>query len=226
MVLLVGAGLMLRSFDRMRTIPLGYDPNNAIAIDLDLPSRRYQAPESREQFIKQVEERIRQLPGVISVGTTRALPLESGGPDSEFGIHSKPHVEGQPWPSAFYTAVTPGYFRAMGMTMARGRGFVDTDDHPTADRVVVINETAARRYWGRLLMVDSTGQSLTYGRALAGALLFAKAIDTRARDQRMVGIMLPASVGGALAIIATHLAGRIPVNLNFTAGADAVSAAI
>ena len=147
-ILLVGAGLMARSFERLRTIPLGYEPGNAIAVDLDLPSGRYQAPESREQIIKRVEERIRALPGVIGVGTTRALPLESGGPDTEFGIDSKPHVEGQPWPSAFYTAVTPGYFRAMGMSLTRGRGFTDADDHPTADHVVVINETAARRYWG------------------------------------------------------------------------------
>ena len=147
-VLLVGAGLMGRSLQRMRTIPLGYDPSNVIAIDLDLPSSRYQAREAREQFIKQVEERIRGLPGVTGVGTTRALPLESGGPDTEFGIDTKPHVEGQPWPSAFYTAVTPGYFRAMGMSLVRGRGLTDADDHPTADRVVVLNETAVRMYWG------------------------------------------------------------------------------
>jgi putative ABC transport system permease protein len=147
-VLLVGAGLMARSFERMRTIPLGFEPGNAIAVDLDLPSSRYRAPESREQIIKRVEERISGLPGVIGVGTTRALPLESGGPDTEFGIDSKPHVEGRPWPSAYYTAVTPGYFRAMGMSLARGRGLTAADDHPTADRVVVINETAARKYWG------------------------------------------------------------------------------
>jgi predicted permease len=147
-ILLVGAGLMARSFERMRTIPLGFEPGNAIAVDLDLPSSRYRAPESREQIIKRVEERISGLPGVIGVGTTRALPLESGGPDTEFGIDSKPHVEGRPWPSAYYTAVTPGYFRAMGMSLARGRGLTAADDHPTADRVVVINETAARKYWG------------------------------------------------------------------------------
>ena len=60
-VLLAGAGLMTRSFDRMRNIPLGFDPGNVIAIDLDLPGSRYQTPESREQFIKQVEARVRRL---------------------------------------------------------------------------------------------------------------------------------------------------------------------
>ena len=91
-VLLAGAGLMARSFDRMRSIPLGYDPTNVIAIDLDLPQARYQSRESREQLVKQVEARIGRLPGVIAVGTTRALPLESGGPETEFTIDGRPPI--------------------------------------------------------------------------------------------------------------------------------------
>ena len=159
-ILLVGAGLMARSFERLRTIPLGYDPGNVIAVDLDLPSSRYQAPESREQIIKRVEERISRLPGVVGVGTTRALPLESGGPDAEFMIDGKPAIQpGQLGPNAFYTAVTPGYFRAMGMSVARGRGLLDTDDHPTADRVVVMNETAVRKFWGG---ENPVGQRITF----------------------------------------------------------------
>lgn len=75
-------------------------------------------------------------------------------------------------------------------------------------------------------MADSTGQKLTYGRALTGALLFARRIEAMTRGQEMVGLMLPASVGGALANIATLCAGRIPVNLNFTAGGDSIAVAI
>jgi acyl-[acyl-carrier-protein]-phospholipid O-acyltransferase/long-chain-fatty-acid--[acyl-carrier-protein] ligase len=84
----------------------------------------------------------------------------------------------------------------------------------------------ARQGWGRLAMADSTGQHLTYGRALTASLLFARQIRLRTPDQDMVGLMLPASVGGALANIATLAAGRIPVNLNFTAGGDAMAVAI
>jgi putative ABC transport system permease protein len=158
-VLLAGAGLMARSFDRMRSIPLGFDPGNVIAIDLDLPMSRYQSLESREQLVKQVEARIRRLPGVIAVGTTRALPLESGGPDIEFTIDGKPTIpKGQLGPNAFYTAVTPDYFRAMGMTVVRGRGLIEADDHPTASRVVIVNETARRRFWGA---ENPVGQHLT-----------------------------------------------------------------
>jgi acyl-[acyl-carrier-protein]-phospholipid O-acyltransferase/long-chain-fatty-acid--[acyl-carrier-protein] ligase len=86
-------------------------------------------------------------------------------------------------------------------------------------------ETAKRR-WAQPAMADSTGQSLTFGRALVGALLFARLIRRRTEGQPRVGLLLPASVGGALANIATLAAGRVPVNLNFTVGAEAMDAAI
>jgi len=160
-VLLAGAGLMMRSFERLRTIPLGFDPENVIAIDLDLPMARYASPDTREQLVKRVEARIRRLPGVTAVGTTRALPLESGGPDVNFTIQGRPaSTDRATEPNAFFTAVTPDYFRAMRMAIVRGRGLLVADDHPTANRVVVINETMARRFWGD---ENPVGQRLTLG---------------------------------------------------------------
>jgi acyl-[acyl-carrier-protein]-phospholipid O-acyltransferase/long-chain-fatty-acid--[acyl-carrier-protein] ligase len=84
----------------------------------------------------------------------------------------------------------------------------------------------ARRRWFSFAMADSTGKELTYGKAVAGSLALARWIRRRCRDQRMVGVMLPASVGGALANIATLMAGKTPVNLNFTAGPEAIALAI
>lgn len=78
----------------------------------------------------------------------------------------------------------------------------------------------ARRRWFSFAMADSSGRVLTYGKALAGSLALARWIRSRCRNERMVGIMLPASVGGVLANIATLLAGKVPVNLNFTAGSE------
>ena len=75
-------------------------------------------------------------------------------------------------------------------------------------------------------MADSTGRELTFGRALVGSLLLARAIRQRVPAGSSVGLLLPASVGGALANIAASIAGRTPVNLNFTAGRDAMAAAI
>ena len=84
----------------------------------------------------------------------------------------------------------------------------------------------AKKRWRHLGMADSTGQSLTYGRSLVGSMLLADAIRRRTEGQTNVGLLLPASVGGALSNIAVQMAGRVPINLNFTIGADAMSEAI
>jgi acyl-[acyl-carrier-protein]-phospholipid O-acyltransferase / long-chain-fatty-acid--[acyl-carrier-protein] ligase len=84
----------------------------------------------------------------------------------------------------------------------------------------------AKRHWSALCVADSTGRELTFGRTLAGALLLARAIRQLTPGQTTIGLLLPASVGGALANIAASFAGKIPVNLNFTAGHDAMAAAI
>ena len=86
--------------------------------------------------------------------------------------------------------------------------------------------TTARRAWNQLAIADSTGQELTYGRALTASLAMAQAIMSKTRGERMVGLLLPASAGGALANIATLFAGKVPVNLNFTAGEDSMAVAI
>ena len=85
---------------------------------------------------------------------------------------------------------------------------------------------AAKRRPTAFCMADSTGQELTFARALTAALLLAGVIRRMTAGQRYVGLLLPASVGGALANVATSLAGKVPVNLNFTAGHDAMAAAI
>jgi acyl-[acyl-carrier-protein]-phospholipid O-acyltransferase / long-chain-fatty-acid--[acyl-carrier-protein] ligase len=84
----------------------------------------------------------------------------------------------------------------------------------------------AKRRWSALGIADSTGRELTFGRALVGSLLLARAIRRRAPVGHSIGLLLPASVGGALANIACSIAGRVPVNLNFTAGRDTMAAAI
>src|SRR5262245_41867322 len=84
----------------------------------------------------------------------------------------------------------------------------------------------AKRQLASFCMADSTGRELTFGRALVGSLLLSRTIRRLPRQSRYVGLLLPASVGGALANIGTAIAGRIPVNLNFTAGHDAMAAAI
>lgn len=84
----------------------------------------------------------------------------------------------------------------------------------------------AKRRWFRACMADSTGRALTYGRTLIGGMLLARWLRQQRRDDAMIGLLLPASVGGALANIAVLLAGKTPVNLNFTAGREATTSAL
>jgi acyl-[acyl-carrier-protein]-phospholipid O-acyltransferase / long-chain-fatty-acid--[acyl-carrier-protein] ligase len=84
----------------------------------------------------------------------------------------------------------------------------------------------AKRQWSSFCLADSTGRELTFGRALVASLLLARAIRRHAPDETTIGLLLPASVGGALANIAATFAGKVPVNLNFTAGRDAMAAAV
>jgi acyl-[acyl-carrier-protein]-phospholipid O-acyltransferase/long-chain-fatty-acid--[acyl-carrier-protein] ligase len=85
---------------------------------------------------------------------------------------------------------------------------------------------SVRRHWGRLAMGDSTGRELTFGRLLTGAILASKWIRKHEADGQAVGVMLPATVAGGLVNVGITLAGRVPVNLNFTAGREAVASAI
>src|SRR5207245_9742339 len=84
----------------------------------------------------------------------------------------------------------------------------------------------AKRQWPAFCIADSPGRALTFGRALVDALLLARAIRRLAPRDTTIGLLLPASVGGALANAGASLAGKVPVNLNFTAGRDAMAAAI
>jgi acyl-[acyl-carrier-protein]-phospholipid O-acyltransferase/long-chain-fatty-acid--[acyl-carrier-protein] ligase len=85
---------------------------------------------------------------------------------------------------------------------------------------------AAKRNWGSFAMADSSGKELTYGQALTGSLILARRIRARSAGENMVGLLLPASAGGALANVAAMLAGKVPVNLNFTAGREALESAV
>ena len=138
------------------------------------------------------------------------------------------------WPEQFPYPVTVTYGRPLharlGVQEARAAMSelgtdVRTARRPSHHQLHTAFIRSAKRHWSKLAVADSTGQTLTYGRFLTGALLLARLIRERTQGQTNVGLLLPASVGGALANVATLFAGRVPVNLNFTAGRDAIAAA-
>ena len=144
-VLLVGAGLMLRSLWALQRVPLGFDPTSVLTMRIALPAASYESPEQVEVFFQQLLERVRQLPGVRTAGAARSLPL--GSPIGDFGLM----VEGyQPPPGTNakgdWQIVTDGYLAAMGERVIRGRGIEPTDTGGSM-LVALVNEEMARLYW-------------------------------------------------------------------------------
>ncbi len=146
LVLLVGAGLMIRSFLALRNIDPGFNPQNVFSAVVSVTGTKAAQPGERPLFYQQLLERIRQTPGVESASAINHLPI--GGDIWGFSFH----VEGQPVPPpsetpvATYRVVLPGYFKTMNISLLRGR---DVSDHDTVSSpgVVVINDWFARHHW-------------------------------------------------------------------------------
>ncbi|MGE3274139.1 MAG: ABC transporter permease [Vicinamibacterales bacterium] len=147
-VLLVGAGLLARSFARLAAVDTGVDPRGVQTFTFSLPDSRYPEPRQRAAFVESLLTRLRQRPGVEAVGGTIGLPLTSYSYYFSTSI-----VDGQRLPdeeqdrlSVQLRVVTPGYFEAVGMRLLRGRGFTDADRLNTS-QVMVVSEAAARLLW-------------------------------------------------------------------------------
>ena len=145
-VLLAGAGLMLKSFWNAEQAPLGFDPRGILTMTVSLPEVRYDKGEKVTAFYTQLLAKISALPSVTAAATGVNIPFDDNEWDSSFHITgTPPHLPGQE-PSAEMNMVSPGYFRAMGMPSVRGRGFAPED---VADKpgVVVIDESLALRFF-------------------------------------------------------------------------------
>ena len=144
-VLLVGAGLTLRSLWALQRVPLGFDPSGVLTMRLALPAASYERPEQVVSFYEQLMDRVRELPGVRVAGAARSLPL--GSTIGDFGLQVEDYL---PPPGTHakgdWQIVTDGYLEAMGERVVRGRGITAAD---TTDGMLVglINEEMARRYW-------------------------------------------------------------------------------
>jgi putative ABC transport system permease protein len=145
LLLLIGAGLMIKSFSRLQQVKPGFNPENVMTADLTLPRRRYRDGYEVIALIQQILNRIAGLPGVQSASATHALPLS--GDNNTFAVF----IEGRTLPrgeytSADYRSISPDYFRTMGIPILRGRQFTDRDVVGTHG-VVIVSETMAKRFF-------------------------------------------------------------------------------
>ena len=146
LVLLIGAGLMIRSFWKLQNVDPGFDTSNALTMSVVLSPLRYSEPSQQLAFFDRALEQIRAVPGVVAVGVTTTVPLTGRGSTQPFAIEGRPTEAIAEQPMAQTRYVSPDYFRAIGIPVRQGRAFSDHDrDHSVP--VVIISETMARQFW-------------------------------------------------------------------------------
>jgi putative ABC transport system permease protein len=145
LVLLAGAGLLVKSFLRLQHVNPGFETARVLTARITLPRARYDQPEKQRAFFSQLLERAKGLPGIESVGGTNLLPLSGDNRTTTFTFEGDPPPAPGNEPDADERSVSPDYFRALGVPLLRGRAFTENDaaDQP---RVLIVNETFARRY--------------------------------------------------------------------------------
>jgi putative ABC transport system permease protein len=159
-VLLVGSGLLIQSFAREREVDPGFDPNNLLTVELELPRSKYTQEDSRVQFFTTLLDDVRAIPGVRSTTIINHLPIRS--PRNTFPVHLPADPENSS--TVYLRATVPGYFETMGIRLLAGRG-IEAHDEDGATRVVVINQRTAQAYFpdgdavGRQLVVEFFGDA-------------------------------------------------------------------
>jgi putative ABC transport system permease protein len=146
LVLLVGAGLMIRSFTALLAVDPGFDPRRVVTMAVSVAGTREAEPGRRANFYRQLLERVRATPGVVSASAINHLPLAGDIWGWSFKIEGRPTPAPGESPGATYRVVAPGYFRTMGIPILRGRDISESDD-ARASGAVVINEWLAKQHW-------------------------------------------------------------------------------
>jgi putative ABC transport system permease protein len=146
LVLLAGAALMLRSFIRILDVNPGFDPEGVLTLRVSLPEEKYSKPEQQRDFYSKLLERVQGLPGVEAAGAVNILPLCSESQSGTVVIDTHAVPRDKTTPEADLRAVTPGFFKAMRISLIRGR-YLDEQDVETSPPVVVVDETLAHTYW-------------------------------------------------------------------------------
>lgn len=146
LVLLSGAGLLMRSFARLQAIDPGFRAEHVTTLTVSTPTAKYPHAAQRVNAANAYAERIRALPGVVAAGATNDLPLAGGENVFAFMIEGRPPEATSDLPTATYALASPGYFEALGVTLLRGRTFGELD-HAEAPRVAIISQGLAERYF-------------------------------------------------------------------------------
>ncbi len=157
LMLLIGAGLLIRSLWMLRGVNPGFDPDHVVTMFLSIPSTKFTTPQQQISFYDRVLQRVRALPGVQSAGVIDALPLTGGGSHQPVQIEGRPLLAMADQPEVDVRLISPGYRSAMHIPLLRGRDFNDSDvaGRPGA---ILISQSMARQFWPN---EDPIGKRLT-----------------------------------------------------------------
>ena len=146
LVLLVGAGLFLKSLGRMQHVDVGFRPSGLVTAAVTLPGNVYNTSEKQSAFFRKLLERLSAVPGVSSAAAGYPLPFGGKGATASFSIKGRVVSAGDPGPHGGIACVTTDYFSALGISIRLGRSFTD-EDRLGSQAVVIIDENLARQYW-------------------------------------------------------------------------------
>ncbi|MEO8431939.1 MAG: ABC transporter permease [Acidobacteriota bacterium] len=159
LALLIGAGLMIRSANRLSGVDPGFTAGNALTVELVFPETRYAEDDRRRAFVRTAIERIAAVPGIQAAGAANSAPLGDNSTTGDFRIEGRPDWAPGQGPLAQYIVATPGFFRALEIPVRGGRAFTDADSE-SGRPVALVNETMVRRFWpgenpiGRRIQVE------------------------------------------------------------------------
>ncbi|HTV54216.1 MAG TPA: ABC transporter permease [Terriglobia bacterium] len=158
-ILLAGAGLLMRSFAQILKVDPGFRPDNVLTMSISLPGAQYSKPEQIRGFYNELLARIRKEPGVVSAGAVSLLPLSGQNSSGTITVDSQSVPLEDTSPEADGRFVTTGYFKAMGISLLRGRAFEDRDTDG-APSVCIVDQTLADTYWPNQ---DPVGKRVHFG---------------------------------------------------------------
>jgi putative ABC transport system permease protein len=146
LILLTGAGLLLKSFSQLQGVGLGFNPKGVVTFDVQLSEDKYKKPEQMANFFSQTLEQIKTVPGVEDAAATLSIPLSGGGPFLIFYAEGQPARGPEDYTAANFNPVSPDYFRTLAIPILRGRDISrqDTADSPP---VVVVSQSLAKRFF-------------------------------------------------------------------------------
>jgi predicted permease len=183
MVLLAGAGLLIRTFAELHAVSPGFDPHNVLTMETSLTGSKYDRTAAIDLMTRQVLERVQAIPGVEAAAASSYLPLDSG-LSLGFSIEGRPRTNGADQGGGAWNYVTPRFFDVFHIAIVRGRGFTDRDD-ASGPQVVIVNEALVRQYFKN---ENPIGHRLIIGQGMGP--------DFAQAPREIVGVVTDARDGG------------------------------